>query len=107
MGWGGLALTLAGARGWRFTPPSSTGSTRLPTAALGLVLPRMVSISDAAASAIRAVFDQDGELSAAMEVRRQFPGIIDNERAREWARTIAAWKPLPEMRPQPRARRAR
>ncbi len=28
--------------------------------------PRMVSISDAAASAIRAVFDQDGELSAAI-----------------------------------------
>jgi hypothetical protein len=64
----------------------------------------MVSISDDAAAAIRAIFDQDGELSAAIEVRRQFPGITDNERAREWARTIAAWKPLPVTRPQPRAR---
>ncbi len=68
------------------------------------MLPGMVSISDDAANAIRAVFDRDGELSAALEVRRQFPGITDNERAREWARTIAAWKPLPVMRPMPRTR---
>jgi len=59
-----------------------------------------------AASAIRTVFDQDGELSAALEVRRQFPGITDNGRAREWARTIASWKPLPEMQPRPWTRRA-
>jgi hypothetical protein len=64
----------------------------------------MVSISEDAAAAIRAVFDQDGELSAAIEVRRQFPGITDNERAREWARTIVAWKPLPP-RTRPRARK--
>jgi len=62
----------------------------------------MVSISDATAAAIRAVFDRDGELSAALEVRRQFPGITDNERAREWARTIASWKPLPPAVRRPR-----
>ncbi len=59
------------------------------------MLPAMVSISEDAAAAIRAVFDRDGELSAAIEVRRLFPGITDNKRAREWARTIVAWKPLP------------
>jgi hypothetical protein len=46
-------------------------------------------------AAIRAVFDQQGELSAAVELRRLFPGITSTMQAREWARTIAAWKPLP------------
>jgi hypothetical protein len=35
-------------------------------------------------------------LSAAVELRRLFPGVMDNAKARECARTIAAWKPLPE-----------
>jgi hypothetical protein len=33
-----------------------------------------------------------GELSAAIELRRLFPGITDNAQAREWARTIAGWR---------------
>ena len=40
------------------------------------------------------VYEKEGELSAAIEVRRLFPGITDNVRARECARTIAGWKPL-------------
>jgi hypothetical protein len=32
-----------------------------------------------------------------MELRRLFPGIIDNAEARECARTIAGWKPLPAV----------
>jgi hypothetical protein len=32
------------------------------------------------------------KLSAAIEVRRLFPGITDNVRAREYARTIAGWR---------------
>jgi hypothetical protein len=55
----------------------------------------MFVITEADAAAIRAVFNQEGELSAAIEVRRLFPGITDNVRARECARTIAGWKPLP------------
>jgi hypothetical protein len=47
------------------------------------------------AAAIRAAFDRGGELSAAVELRRLFPGVADNAQARECARTIAAWKPLP------------
>jgi len=31
----------------------------------------------------------------AMELRRLFPGISDTARARECARIVATWKPLP------------
>jgi len=55
----------------------------------------MFVVSEADAAAIRAAFDQEGELSAAIEVRRLFPGITDNAKAREHARTIAGWKPRP------------
>jgi hypothetical protein len=55
----------------------------------------MFVVSEAEAAAIRAVFEQQGELSAAVELRRLFPGITDTVQARECARTIAGWKPLP------------
>ena len=55
----------------------------------------MFIVSDADAAAIRAVYEQSGELSAALELRRRFPGITDNRQARECARTIAGWRPLP------------
>lgn len=55
----------------------------------------MFIVSDEAATAIRTAYDQDGELAAAVELRRLFPGITDNAKAREAARAIAAWKPLP------------
>jgi hypothetical protein len=53
----------------------------------------MFMVSEADADAIRTVYEQDGELSAAIELRRRFPGIIDNATARECARTIAGWTP--------------
>ena len=55
----------------------------------------MFVVTEADAAAIRAIFDKEGELSAAIEVRRLFPGITDNAKARECARIIAGWKPLP------------
>ena len=55
----------------------------------------MFVVSEAEAAAIRAAFVRGGELSAAVELRRLFPGITDNVQARECARTIAGWKPLP------------
>jgi hypothetical protein len=55
----------------------------------------MFVIPEADADAIRAIFLEDGELSAAIELRRRFPGIVDNARARDCARTIAGWAPLP------------
>jgi hypothetical protein len=46
------------------------------------------------AAAIRAAYEPGGEFSAAMELRRHFPGIIDNAEARGFARTVAGWQPL-------------
>jgi hypothetical protein len=55
----------------------------------------MFVVTEAEAAAIRAVFEQEGELSAAIEVRRLFPGVTDNAKARVHAQTIAGWLPLP------------
>jgi hypothetical protein len=55
----------------------------------------MFVVTEAEAAAIRAAFDRGGELSAAVELRRLFPGVTDNAQARECARTIAGWEPLP------------
>jgi hypothetical protein len=60
----------------------------------------MYVVSESEAAAIRTVFEQEGEFSAAIELRRRFPGITDNEQAREQARTIAGWAPLSEI-PRP------
>ena len=54
----------------------------------------MFVVTEADAAAIRAVYQQRGEFAAA-ELRQRFPGITDNAQARECARTIAGWKPLP------------
>jgi hypothetical protein len=63
-------------------------------------------VSEAEAAAIRAVFLQHGELSAAIELRRRFPGITDNAQARECARTIAGWKPLRPVKHMPKVPRS-
>jgi hypothetical protein len=55
----------------------------------------MFVVTEAEAAAIRAVYEQHGEFSAAVELRRLFPGIVDTAQARACARTIAGWKPLP------------
>ena len=62
----------------------------------------MFIVTEADAAAIRTVFEQEGELSAAIEVRRLFPGITDNVKAREHARIIAGWQPLPPRPPKSR-----
>ena len=59
------------------------------------MLSGMFTVSEAEAAAIRAVYEQRGELAAAVEVRRHFPGIFSTAQARECARIIAGWKPLP------------
>jgi hypothetical protein len=67
----------------------------------------MFVVTEAEAAVIRAVFEQRGELAAAVELRRRFPGIGDNAQARECVRTIAGWKPRPlkELPKRPRVRR--
>jgi hypothetical protein len=61
----------------------------------------MFVVTDADAAAIRAVYEQRGEL------RRRFPGITDNAQARECARTIAGWRPLRPMKRLPKPPRLR
>jgi len=67
-----------------------------------ILLPMFV-VSEEAAAAIRSAYEQGGELSAAIELRRHFPGIVDNVQARDCARAIAGWRPLPL--PRAKARR--
>jgi hypothetical protein len=55
----------------------------------------MFVVTEVEAAAIRTAFEQGGELSAAVELRRLFPLITDIAEARECARTIAGWRPLP------------
>jgi hypothetical protein len=85
---------------WRCPRPVSLASQSPPAqalAALGaLTHPAgMFVVTEAEAAAIRAVYEQCGEFSAAVELRRLFPGVLDNAEARECARAIAGWKLLP------------
>jgi hypothetical protein len=60
----------------------------------------MFVITAAQAAIIRAVYEQRGEFSAAVELRQLFPGIVGNAQARLCVRTIAGWRPLPKrLRP--------
>lgn len=69
----------------------------LPTTVREFHASWMFIVTEADAAAIRAIFDQAGELSAAIEVRRRFPGITDNAHARRCARSIAGWQLLPAV----------
>jgi hypothetical protein len=77
------------------------------------MLPAMFIVSEEAAAAIRTAYEQEGELSAAIEVQRLFPGVTDNAEGLSCARTIAGWQPLPvaackitPLRPPPGRRRS-
>jgi len=64
----------------------------------------MFVVNELTAAAIRKAYVESGELSAVVELRRHFPGIVDNENARRCVRTIASWQPLPPLLPKkPRA----
>jgi hypothetical protein len=69
------------------------------------MLSGMFSVSETEAAAIRAAYEQRGELAAAVERRRRFPGIDSTAQARECARVIAGWKPLPKLQAALRQRR--
>ena len=54
------------------------------------------------AAGLRAVFYEAGEFSAAVELRRLYPGIGTLAQARESVRTIAGWvAPPPTPTPTP------
>jgi hypothetical protein len=52
----------------------------------------MFTVSDAEAAAVRDAFEKNGALSAAIELRRLFPGIQDNGTAQDMARAIVGWR---------------
>jgi len=64
----------------------------------------MFVVTEVEAEAIRAAYEQRGEFAAAVELRRLFPAVTDNAKARECARTIAGWQPLPVSRRSARPR---
>jgi hypothetical protein len=60
----------------------------------------MFDVSKPQAAAIRAAFDEGGEFSAAVELRRMFPAVTDNDKAREHVRIILGLPPpLPPSEP--------
>jgi hypothetical protein len=69
----------------------------------------MFCVSEDEATIIRTTFEQEGELSAGVGLRRLFPGITDGAKAREMARVIAGWSPTPfgQLSPPPRRKRNR
>ena len=66
---------------------------------------QVLIVTEEDATAVRAAFDQGGELSAAVELRRRFPGITDNAHAQACMRSIAGWSAsLVPLRPATRLR---
>jgi hypothetical protein len=80
--------------------PTKSPIVCLPITARATMLPCMFVVSETEAAAIRTAFEQSGELAAAVELRRLFPGVTDNVHARECARTIAGWQPLTPCLPR-------
>jgi hypothetical protein len=65
----------------------------------------MFLVNEATITAIRTAYAEVGELAAAVELRRLFPGITSAD-APACARSIAAMEPLPPVPVKPR-RKAR
>jgi len=55
----------------------------------------MFVVDEETAEAIRRAWEGGGELAGAVELRRHFPLISDNEQARRCVRAIVAWAPRP------------
>jgi hypothetical protein len=59
----------------------------------------MFMVDEATADAIRRAWDEGGELSAVVELRRHFPLITGNADARRCVRAIVGWsqRPAPDQ----------
>ncbi len=55
----------------------------------------MFMVDEETADAIRRAWDEGGELSAVVELRRHFPLISDGENARRCVRSIVSWGQRP------------
>ena len=88
------AARLAGRRA-NTVPAGAHADAACPLRLCSPMLTGMFTVTEAESAAIRRVFEEEGELSAMIELRRYFPGIMDNAKARECARRIAGWQPPP------------
>ena len=61
----------------------------------------MFVVTEEEAEAIRRAWDEGGELSAVVELRRHFPLITDNANARRCVRAIVGWMPRPAADQEP------
>jgi hypothetical protein len=61
----------------------------------------MFMVDEEAAAAVRRAWDEGGELSAVVELRRHFPLITDNANARRCVHAIVGWaqRPAPNQKP--------
>jgi hypothetical protein len=57
----------------------------------------MFCVDGSSAEAIHRAFDEGGELPAAVELRRHFPGIVDNADARRCVQAITGWMPIASL----------
>ena len=53
----------------------------------------MFVVDEATAEAIRRAWQEEGELSALIELRRHFPALADNISARLCLKAIVGWRP--------------
>ncbi len=61
----------------------------------------MFMVDAETADAIRRAWDEGGELSAVVELRRHFPLITDNANARRCVHSIVSWTPRPAADEEP------
>ena len=60
----------------------------------------MFCVEQGVAEAIRRAFEESGELAAIAELRRHYPLLANNERARDCVMAIVGWQPVsPPPRP--------
>lgn len=62
----------------------------------------MFSIDEASREAICLAFEEHGELAAAVELRRRFPGIGDVTMACQIVRLVVGWRPIAQPDPADR-----
>jgi hypothetical protein len=86
-------------------PVQRSAAPVLPTASPSRHAAGMFAVTEAEAAAIREAWNTGGELSAAVELRRLFPGIDDMARARECAMMIVGWSPIAPSPPAKAKRR--
>jgi hypothetical protein len=60
----------------------------------------MFTVDEMTAAAIRQAYDDRGELSAVVELRQRFTGIVANDNARRCVRAILSWQSMPSPPPK-------